>query len=174
MKLLRTCSRERAVCLFCVKQNCPAFLVQLVDIEQVEIRVLVKALLAHLIPYHHDLHEKHRLLEKVPLMEDELQFVLHILVASCESADAATKSVKITRFLELLKGLATCPTNRKAFLDAQNTLLGLAHGDDILTQGVISLSSNTDVVAASSTSSPPEADLVASEKDLLPGTCTHM
>jgi hypothetical protein len=117
----------------------------------------MKALLARWIPY---LHDTHHLMQKVLLMADELEFVLHVLVTSCESADPDVRRVKIPRFLELLKDLATCPTNQKAFLDARSTLLGLTHGDhDVITQEVLS-----PIASTSSSSIPPDW------KALLPGT----
>lgn len=108
-------------------------------------------------------------MDKVILEEDELQFILHTLVASCEIADPTTKNVKISRLLELFRDLTTCPTNRKAFLDggAENILLGLVHSDSVLTQQVVScLSANSNSSSDASSANP-------APKPLLPGKYTH-
>ena len=113
-------------------------------------------------------------MEKVVLKEDEFQFVLHTLVASCELADFATKNVKIVRLLELFKDLATCPTNHKALLDrdAENILLQLVHSDSALTQQVVSFLSPKSVDVAMKASVPSSSEAISdisALKPLLPG-----
>ena len=157
-----------------VEWSCPTALVQLLEVQQVEVRVPAKALLSHMIPYCGS--QTQQLMEKVVLKEDEFQFVLHTLVASCELADFATKNVKIVRLLELFKDLATCPTNHKAFLDrdAENILLQLVHSDSVLTQQVVSfLSPKSDDVAMEASSVPSSSEAISdipALKPLLPGT----
>lgn len=148
---------------------------RLLEVEQVEIRILIKALLARLVPYCDHLETHHLLLAKLLLKEDELQFALQTLVACCEVSDPATMKVKVWRLLELIKDLATYPANHKAFLnrDIQSVLLGLAcDGSKLLTEDEITSclsSSTTNTTQMGNTPTLPESSCAASLKSLLSG-----
>ena len=166
MKILRTCARESSICRQLVELECPFSLAQMLSDQPIEVRVLSKSLIARLIPYCDS--QTDYLLESILLEEDEVSFVLHTLVKSCELMDPCAKSIKVLRLVDMIRDLVAAPANLKSLLDngAQEILLELAQHDSHLKEAVISSFSPRSIDTASETCTPSTESLLGETQNI--------
>ena len=140
-------AREESNVWLLFEWNSADSLARLLPSQPIEIQTVIKSLIGRLIPYCTDAVLSDRLRGSILMTGDDLSFVLHTLVPSCEMVDGS--NIKARRLLSMIRDLAVNPGNKQSLVDngAQEVFLELVEGDGRLKEEVIS-SLSSDGLAA--------------------------